>query len=186
MAKLIYSTICSLDGYIEDASGNFDWAAPDEEVHAFVNELERPIGTYLYGRRMYETMRYWDAADEVEGQTPVALDYAAVWQAAEKVVYSTTLEATSSAKTKLEREFDPESVRELKRTAESDITVGGPGLAAQALAMGLVDEVSLFLNPVIVGAGKPALPDGLKLDLELLDERRFANGVLYLRYSVAS
>jgi dihydrofolate reductase len=158
--------------------------APDEEVHAFVNDQERPVGTYLYGRRMYETMVYWDTASTADDQTAVMRDYARIWQAADKIVYSSTLDAVSSPRTRLEREFDPEAVRRLKKTAERDISVGGPGLAAHALAAGLVDECHLFLNPVVVGGGTHALPAGLHLDLELLDERRFGNGVVYLRYRV--
>jgi dihydrofolate reductase len=179
VAKLIYSAIASLDGYVEDEGGNFDWAAPDEEVHAFVNDLERPVGTYLYGRRMYETMVYWETA---AGGSPVARDFAEIWQAADKVVYSTTQEAVSSARTRIERDFDPDAVRRLKATAGRDITVGGPGLAAQAIRAGLVDECHLFLVPAVVGGGKRALPDDVSLELELLDERRFASGVVHLHY----
>jgi dihydrofolate reductase len=182
VAELIYSAITSLDGYVADEDGKFDWAAPDEEVHAFVNDLERPIGTYLYGRRMYEVMTYWETAYAVPDQPPVILDFAQIWQAADKVVYSTTLETVSSARTRIEREFDPDAVRGLKATVERDISVGGPGLAAQAIAAGLVDELHLFVNPVVVGGGTRALPDGVRWDLELVDERRFDNGVVYLRY----
>ena len=153
MAKLIYSTITSLDGYVADEDGNFDWAAPDEEVHAFVNDLERPVGTYLYGRRMYEVMAYWETAHTVADQPPHLREYAEIWQAADKVVYSRTLETAASARTRIERDFDPEAVRRLKASAARDISVGGPGLAAQALEAGLVDECHLFLNPVVVGAG---------------------------------
>jgi len=184
MAKLIYSAIASLDGFTADANGNFDWAAPDEEVHAFVNDTERPVGTYLYGRRMYETMVYWETASTGDDQPTVARDYARIWQSADKVVYSSTLDAVSSARTRLEREFDPDAVRQLKQAAARDVTVGGPGLAAHALAAGLVDECHLFLNPVVVGGGTRALPAGLHVELELLDERRFGNGVVYLRYGV--
>ena len=186
MAKLIYAAITSLDGYVEDEDGNFHWARPDEEVHAFVNDLERPIGTYLYGRRMYETMVYWETASTGADQPPPLRDYAELWQASEKVVYSRTLEAPSTAKTRVEREFDPEAVRALKASADRDISVGGPELAAQAIAAGLVDELHLFPNPVVVGGGKPALPDDVRIDLELRDERRFANGVVYLRYDLLS
>ena len=182
MAKLIYSAIASLDGYVADADGNFDWAAPDEEVHAFVNDLERPVGTHLYGRRMYETMVYWETAHTVAGQRPVAQDFTQIWQAADKVVYSRTLEAVSSARTLLERDFDPEAVRRMKAAAGRDITVGGPDLAAQALAAGLVDECHLFLTPIVVGGGRRALPDDLRLKLELVDERRFGSGVVHLHY----
>ena len=182
MAKLIYSAIASLDGYVADADGNFDWAAPDEEVHAFVNDLERPVGTHLYGRRMYETMVYWETAHTVAGQRPVAQDFTQIWRAADKVVYSRTLDAVASARTLLERDFDPEAVRRMKAAAGRDITVGGPDLAAQALAAGLVDECHLFLTPIVVGGGRRALPDDLRLKLELVDERRFGSGVVHLHY----
>jgi dihydrofolate reductase len=182
MAKLIYSAITSLDGYMEDEDGNFDWSAPDDEVHAFVNDLERPVGTYLYGRRMYEVMTYWESAHTVDNQPPVMQDFAELWQAADKVVYSRTLGAVSSARTRIERDFDPEAVRRLKASAERDLTVGGPDLAAQALRAGLVDECHLFLSPVVVGGGKRALPDDVRLELELLDERHFGNGVVHLHY----
>jgi dihydrofolate reductase len=182
MAKLIYSAITSLDGYTADANGNFDWAAPDDEVHAFVNDLERRVGTYLYGRRMYEVMVYWETALTDAAQPPVIRDYAAIWQAADKVVYSSTLKAVSSAGTRIERAFDPEAVRQLKAGAVSDISIGGPGLAAQAIKAGLVDEYHLFVTPVVVGGGTRWLPDGVRLDLEPLDERRFGNGVVHLHY----
>jgi dihydrofolate reductase len=184
MANLIYSAIASLDGFTADSNGDFDWAAPDEEVHAFVNDEERPVGTYLYGRRMYETMVYWETASTGDDQPAVVREYARIWQAADKVVYSSTLDAVSSARTRLEREFDPHAVRRLKKAAGRDVTIGGPGLAAYALAAGLVDECHLYLNPVVVGGGTRALPAGLHLELELLDERRFGNGVVYLRYQV--
>ena len=181
MAKLISSAITSLDGYIEDEDGNFDWAAPDEEVHAFVNDLERPVGTYLYGRRMYELMVYWETAHTVADH-PVEQDYAQIWQAAEKVVYSKTLETASSARTRIERAFDPDAIRQMKASAERDIGVGGPDLAAQAFGAGLVDECHLFVAPIVVGGGKPALPEGVRVKLELLDERSFGNGMAYLHY----
>ena len=181
MARPIYSALASLDGYVADEDGNFDWAAPDEEVHRFVNELERPVGTYLYGRRMYEVMRFWETAGGAD-QPAFARDYAEIWRAADKIVYSKTLESVSSARTRIERDFEPEAVRRLKATAGSDLTVGGPGLAGQALAAGLVDECHFFVSPVVVGGGTRSLPDGLRLDLELLDERRFGSGVVYLRY----
>lgn len=184
MGNLVYSAICSLDGFTADSNGDFDWAAPDEEVHAFVNDRERPIGTYLYGRRMYETMRYWETASFDD--EPVGRDYAQIWRAADKVVYSSTLDAVSTARTRLERTFDPEAVARLKKDATTDLTVGGPGLAAHALAAGLVDECHLFLTPVVVGGGTRALPAGLHRRLELLDERRFGNGVVYLRYRVVA
>ncbi len=182
MAKLIYSAITSLDGYVADEDGNFDWAAPDEEVHTFINDLERRVGTYLYGRRMYEMMVYWESAHTAADQPPFVQDFAQIWQAADKIVYSATLETVSSAETRIERDFDPEAVRQLKASAGRDITVGGPGLAAQAIKAGLVDEYHLFLTPVMVGGGKQSLPDNLRLKLELLDERRFGNGMVYLRY----
>jgi dihydrofolate reductase len=179
---LVYSAIASLDGYVVDAEGNFDWAAPDEEVHAFVNELERPIGTYLYGRRMYETMVFWEDAERVAGEPAAMREFSEIWRAADKVVYSRTLESVSSARTRLERDFDPEAVRQMK--AGGDLSVGGAELAAQALHAGLVDEIQLLLTPVVVGGGTRALPDGLRLSLELLDERRFDSGVVYVRYRV--
>jgi dihydrofolate reductase len=182
MAKLIYSTIASLDGYTEDENGKFDWARPDEEVHSFVNDLERPVGAYLYGRRMYETMVYWEGLEAMDGQPPVIRDFAEIWRAAEKVVYSRTLENASSARTRIERVFDPEAVRQMKSEAERDLGIGGPELAAQAFRAGLVDECHLFVVPTIVGGGKPALPRDFRADLELLDERRFGNGTAHLRY----
>jgi dihydrofolate reductase len=182
MAKLIYSTIASLDGYVADEDGNFDWGAPDGEVHSFVNELERPIGTYLYGRRMYEVMVAWETMHTLADEPPVVQDFAAIWQAADKIVYSTTLETASSARTRIERDFDPEAVRQMKASAVRDITVGGPGLAAQAIEAGLVDECHLFLAPVVVGGGNRSLPDNVRVKLELLDERRFANGTVHLHY----
>ena len=184
IAKLIYSAITSLDGYVADVDGNFDWAAPDEEVHSFVNDLERPVGTYLYGRRMYEVMVYWETAHTLAEQPPFILDYTQVWQAADKVVYSKTLERVSSARTRIERSFDPEAVRQMKTSAGRDISVGGPDLAAQAIKAGLVDEYHLFLTPIIVGGGKHYLPNDVQLKLELLDERRFGSGVVHLHYGV--
>jgi dihydrofolate reductase len=181
MAMLIYSAIASLDGYVADADGNFGWAAPDDEVHTFVNDLERPVGTYLYGRRMYEVMVAWERPQTFANQAPLQ-DYAQIWQAAEKVVYSKTLETVSSARTRIERDFDPESVRQMKASAGRDISVGGPELAAQAIKAGLVDECHLFLAPIVVGGGTHALPDDVLWELELMDERRFGNGVVYLRY----
>jgi len=181
MAKLLYTAITSLDGYIEDEGGSFDWSAPDEDVHAFVNDLERRIGTYLYGRRLYETMVYWETAPA--DSPAVELNYARVWRSADKVVYSTTLQETASARTRIERTFDPDAIRAMKEEANADLTVGGAELAAHAFRAGLVDEVRLLLNPVVVGGGKRALPDGVRLDLELLDERRFASGVIHLRYA---
>ena len=185
MAKLIYSPIASLDGYIEDEQGKFDWAAPDDEVHAFVNELERTIGTYLYGRRMYDTMVFWESAPVSELEPGVTEDFAAVWRAAEKIVYSRTLQTVSSARTRIERDFDPEAIRRLKESAESDITIGGAELAGQAIAAGLVDEVHLLLAPVLIGGGKRALTDGIRAQLDLLDERRFHSGLVHLHYRVS-
>ncbi|MGH3006416.1 MAG: dihydrofolate reductase family protein [Gaiellaceae bacterium] len=182
MAKLIYSAITSLDGYIEDEDGKFDWAEPDAEVHTFVNDLERPVGTYLYGRRLYEVMLAWETADTLADQSPVMRDFAEIWRAADKIVYSKTLEAVSTARTRIERDFDPEAVRQMKAAAGHDIAVGGPDLAAQAFEAGLVDEVHLFLAPIVVGGGKQSLPDHVRLRLELLDERRFGSGMVYLRY----
>jgi len=179
VAKLIFSAITSLDGYIEDEDGNFDWATPDEEVHSFVSDLERSIGTYLYGRRMYETMVYWETVDD---SNAVARDFASMWRSAEKVVFSRTLQASSSAKTRLEHEFDPRVIQEMKSSQERDITVGGPDLAAQAFKAGLVDEIQFFLTPVVVGGGKPSLPDNVRIGLELLSERRFRSGVVFLHY----
>ena len=185
MAQLIYSTIASLDGYVEDKTGNFDWAAPDDEVFNFIAELERPIGTYLYGRRMYETMLYWETAHLAPDQPVVTRDFTEIWQAADKVVYSRALGSVSSAKTRIERDFDANAVRHLKATSDQDMTVGGPNLAAQALRAGLVDQLQLFVVPVVVGGGKPWLPDGVFVALELIEMRRFAGGVVYLRYSAA-
>ena len=165
-----------------DERGTFDWAAPDEEVHAFVNDLERPIGTYLYGRRMYEVMAYWETATTAGGGSPVAEDFARIWQAADKIVYSRTLATVSSARTRLERSFDPDEVRRLKESAERDVSVGGPELAAQALEAGLVDEIHVLVTPIVVGGGTRALPDGVRIGLELLDERRFGSGVVHLHF----
>ena len=184
MAKLIYVTNVSLDGYIEDEHGNFDWTAPDDEFFAFITDLVRPVGTYLYGRRMYETMAVWETDPALAAQSELMADFANVWQAADKVVYSTTLDAVSTAKTRLERNFDPDAVRDMKASATSDLTVGGPNLAAHAFEAGLVDECHLFICPVFLGGGKPSLPSDTRADLELLDERRFGNGVVYLRYRI--
>jgi dihydrofolate reductase len=182
VAKLIYSAITSLDGYVADENDNFDWAAPDEEVHSFVNDLQRPVGTYLYGRRMYEVMVYWETAHRLVDQPPVIQDYAEIWQAADKIVYSKTLETVSSAKTRIELDFDPEAVRQMKARAARDISVGGSELAAQVINGGLVDEYHLFVAPVAVGGGRQSLPDHLRLNLELLDLRRFGNGMVHLHY----
>src|SRR6266566_8492852 len=172
MAKLIYSAIASADGYVEDAAGSFDWAAPDEEMHSFVNDLERPVGTYLYGRRMYEVMAYWETAHTLADQPPFEQDFAEIWQGADKIVYSKTLETVSSARTRIERDFDPEAVRQIKARAGRAISVGGPDLAAQAIKAGLVDECHLFVAPIVVRGGKQSLPKNVHLELELLDERR--------------
>ena len=182
MAKLIFSAITSLDGYIEDEAGSFDWAAPDDEVLNFLNDLERPIGTYLYGRRMYETMVYWETADVLREQSPVAWDWMQLWRAADKVVYSRSLETTWSANSRIERHFEPSVIRVMKNSLGRDISIGGPDLAAQAFQAGLVDQCQLFLTPVLVGGGKPALPKKLRLDLDLVTERRFDSGVVFLDY----
>ncbi len=182
MARLIYSAITSLDGYIADKDGNFDWAVPDEEVHAFINDLGRPLGTYLYGRRMYETMVVWETDHTLADQSPLTRDFAELWQAADKIVYSRTLEAVSIARTRIERDFDPEAVRQMKVSAGRDMVVGGAELAAQAFRAGLVDECHLFVAPIVVGGGKQSLPNDVRVKLELLDERRFEGGMVYLRY----
>jgi dihydrofolate reductase len=184
MAKLIYSAIASLDGYVEDEQGGFDWAAPDEEVYAFVNDLERPIGVHLYGRRMYETLVCWETVGTGSDDSAATRDFALIWRAAEKVVYSRTLQAVSSARTRIERDLDAAAIGRLKQTAGSDITIGGAGLAGQAIAAGLVDELHLILGPIVVGGGKPALPAGVRAQLELLDERRFQSGVVHLHYRI--
>jgi dihydrofolate reductase len=185
MASLIYSAIGSLDGYVEDEQGRFEWAAPDPEVHAFVNDLERPIGTYLYGRRMYETMVYWETVGTGADQPAEVRDFAEIWRAAEKIVYSRTLETVASASTRIEREFDPETIRRLKENSPRDITVGGAELAGRAIAAGLVDECHLFLGPILVGGGRRALPDDVRASLRLLNERRFASGVVHLHYGIS-
>ncbi len=173
MGHLIYTAITSLDGFIEDRDGNFDWSTPDEEVHTFINDMERPAGTHLYGRRMYEVMRHWETADTITGQPPYALDFTEIWRAADKIVFSRTLETVATANTRIERTFDPAEIRRLKAAAKHDITVGGADLAGQALLAGLVDEIHLFAVPVVVGGGKSWLPEGGHLDLVLLDIRRF-------------
>ena len=184
MADLIYSAISSLDGYIEDREGKFDWSAPDEEVHRFINDLERAAGTYLLGRRMYETMMVWETDPNLAADSPLMRDYAEMWQAANKIVYSRTLATASTRQTQLERTFDPEAIRQLKESTDQDILIGGPELAAHAFRAGLVDECQLFLTPIIIGGGKPALPDDVRLELELLEERRFGSGVVFLRYRI--
>ncbi|MFC9765751.1 dihydrofolate reductase family protein [Rhodococcus jostii] len=186
MAELIYSTIMSVDGYIADEDGNFDWAAPGEVVHSFINDLERPIGTYLYGRRMYEVMRYWESPPDLADEPACIQDFAEIWQAADKVVYSTTLDAASSARTRIERKFDPDAVRQLKASAARNITIAGPGLASHAFTAGLVDACQVFVAPVVVGGGTRAFPERVRCRLELLDERRFDSGVAYLHYRAAN
>jgi dihydrofolate reductase len=181
MAKLIYSAITSLDGYVADEDGNFDWSMPDEEVHAAVNDLMRTVGTQLYGRRLYEVMVAWESMD-VADEPAVAQDFAAAWRNSDKIVYSRTLQDASSERTRIESDFDPDAVARLKKSADRDVLVGGPDLAGQALKAGLVDEVHLFVSPVVVGGGTRALPDGLRLGLALLGERRFGNGVVHLSY----
>jgi dihydrofolate reductase len=182
VAKLIYSAISSLDGYVADEDGNFDWAVPDEEVHAFINDLDRPVGTYLYGRRMYETMVGWETDPTLADRSPLMRDFAQIWRAADKIVYSRTLERVISARTRIERDFDPEAVRRMKAAAGRDLIVGGPDLAAHAIKAGLVDEWHLFVTPIVVGGGKRSIPDNVRVKLELLDERRFKGGVVYLYY----
>ena len=184
MAKLIYVSNVSLDGYIEDKHGSFDWTAPDDELFAFITDLVRPLGTYLYGRRLYDTMAVWETDPALAAQSELRADFANMWQAANKVVYSTTLKAVSTAKTRLAHDFDPASVRDMKASATSDLIVGGAHLAAHALKAGLVDECHLFIRPILVGGGKPALPSDTRAELELLDDRRLSNGVVYLRYRV--
>lgn len=184
MAQLRYFTLASLDGYVVDDDGNFDWAAPDDEVHAYVNDRMRAVGTYLYGRRMYETMRYWETAPLSDETPTVAREFAQLWQAADKVVYSGTLGSADTARTRLERRFEPAVIRRLASSADADLAVGGPGLAAHALRAGLVDELELVVMPVVVGGGTPWLPAGLRLDLELTGEHRFTAGAVDLRYRV--
>ena len=184
MGKLVYAANTSLDGYLEDPDGAFDWSVPDDEVHAFWNDHERRIGTSLYGRRMYETMRVWEDDDWLVDEPEVVREYARIWRDADKVVYSTTLEAASTARTRIERRFDPEEVRRLKAESAADLSIGGATLGAVAFRHGLVDECVLVLNPVLVGGGKPALPRGIRVDLELLDHRRFANGAVHVRHAV--
>jgi dihydrofolate reductase len=184
VGQLVYSAITSLDGYVADAEGRFDWSVPDAEVHAFVNDLERPLGTYLYGRRMYEVMRYWQTGGDGPGASAETRDYAGIWRNADKIVFSSTLAAVETPRTQLERSFDAGAIRRLKEDSGRDLSVGGPGLAAAALAAGLVDEIHLFVSPVLVGGGTRALPDGVRVALELVSERRFANGVVHASYAV--
>lgn len=182
MGNLIYFAIVSLDGYHEDRFGNFDWAQPDDEVHAYINDLERDIGTYLYGRRMYETMAAWETDPSLAGESNLLGDFAQIWQGADKVVFSSTLKSPSTKRTRFEREFDPDLVRELKSSVIGDLSIGGPELAAEAFAAGLIDECQMFVVPVIVGGGKPAFPDDVHLELNLIDEHRFGSGTVLLRY----
>src|SRR3712207_5268505 len=182
MAKLIYSAIASLDSYVSDEDGNFDWAVPDEEVHTFINDLVRPVGTYLYGRRMYETMVGWETEPTLVDHSPLTRDFAEIWQAADKIVYSKTLEAVETARTRVEQDFDPEAVRRMKARGGRDLIVGGPELAAQAFRASLVDECHLFVVPIVVGGGKQSLPSNVRLKLDLVDERRFGSGMVYLHY----
>jgi dihydrofolate reductase len=181
LAKLIYSAIASLDGYVADEDGSFDWAEPDEEVHSFVNDLQRQVGTCLLGRRMYEVLVAWETM-ETEGQPPFIRDFAEIWRATDKIVYSATLETVSSTRTRIERAVDPEAIRQMKESAGRDLSVGGPDLAGQAIGAGIVDELHLLVTPVVVGGGTRSLPDDVRLKLRLLDERRFGNGVVSLRY----
>jgi len=183
MGKLIYSALTSLDGYIEDETGTFDWAEPDEEVHTFVNDLQRSVGTYLYGRRMYQVMVYWEDARALSDEEPYIQEYGEIWRAADKIVYSKTLETASTGRTRIEPDFDPDAVRQMKTSSGSDLLIAGPNLAAHAFGAGLIDECHLFLAPIAVGGGKPSLPRDVRLELELLDERRFDNGMVYLRYA---
>jgi dihydrofolate reductase len=186
MGRLIYSALASLDGYVADREGRFEWSAPSEEVHRRVNDVERPAGTFLLGRRMYEVLVVWETPDALPDGSPVTEDFAAIWRDAEKVVFSRTLEAVSSARTRIERDFDPEAIRALKASADGDLTIGGPELAAHALRAGLVDDLHLFLNPIVVGGGTAALPDDVRLALELVDEHRFADGVVHLAYRIGA
>jgi dihydrofolate reductase len=186
VGRLLYLAIMSLDGYVADDQGRYDWARPDDEVFGFVNDLERPVGTHLYGRRLYQEMVGWETIDTGAGQSPLMLDFARIWQAAGKVVYSRSLEAVSTARTRIERNFDPEAVRQMKARADRDITVGGATLAGEAIKAGLVDEYHLVISPVVVGGGLRALPGQVRVQLELLDERRFGNGVVHLHYRIVT
>jgi len=183
MAKLIYTAIASLDGYVADESGKWDWSEPDEQVHTVVNNLERSTGTYLYGRRMYEVLVAWEHPEAFGDQPAYINDFAGIWKAADKIVYSRTLDTVSSARTRIERTFNPDVVRQLKSDADRELSIGGPDLAGQAIRAGLVDEIHLFLSPVIVGGGNPALPNTVRVNLELLDLRRFGNGAIHVHYA---
>jgi len=182
VAKLIYVANTSLDGYVADETGTFDWTAPSPEVLGFINDLVRPVATYLYGRKLYETMLFWENAKFPGPEDQLMRDFAELWQAADKVVYSTSLETVSSARTRIERSFEPDAIRKLKQASAEDMTVGGSQLAAQAIKAGLVDEYHLLVVPVLVGGGKPALPAHVRAQLELLDERRFGSGTVHLHY----
>lgn len=184
MARIVYLTNASLDGYIEDADGRFDWSVPDEALHQFFNDAFRPFGTLLYGRRLYETMAVWETDPDLAGHNAITADFASIWQAADKVVWSRTLDAPLTARTRLERAFDPDAVRALAAGADRDLAIGGAEIAAHALRAGLVDEVQLVLHPVVVGGGKRALPDGVRAHLALLDQRTFPGGHVYVRYAV--
>ncbi|WP_229074537.1 dihydrofolate reductase family protein [Actinoplanes sp. DH11] len=186
MAKLIAMNIVSLDGFVNDEGGKFDWGEPTEEVHRFCNDLDRGIGTHLYGRRMYDVMSFWETAHQEPGLPGHILDYSEIWRAADKIVYSSTLTEPRSARTRIERTFDPEAVRALKESAGRDLAIGGPTLAGEAYRAGLIDEVCLIICPVIVGGGTRALPDGVRRDLTLLDQRTFAKGTVFARYRVNS
>jgi dihydrofolate reductase len=186
MGKLIYSMITSADGYVQDAEGNFDWGMPDQESHEFITHVAEGVGTYLYGRRMYETMSYWESVDDGSDLPSHISDWARLWQATEKIVYSSTLSEVTTANTRLERRFDAEAVRALKESSERDLTIDGPTLAAHAIRAGLVDEFQPIVNPIVVGGGLRFFPDDVRIDLQLLDERRFADGVVYLRYAAGS
>jgi dihydrofolate reductase len=186
IAKLIYSSLASLDGYTVDEQGKFDWAKPDEEVHSFFNDLERPIGTYVYGRRMYETMAAWEKPETIAGEGEVVREYAEIWKDADKVVFSRTLDHVSTDRTRIEREFDPDAIRRLKEDADRDTSIGGPTLASEAIKVGLVDEIHLVVVPIIVGGGTPFFPPAVRVDLELIDERRFAAGAIHLHYRTRS
>jgi len=186
MAKLIYWMNTSLDGYVADLAGNFDWTMPSDEVHAFANDLERPIGTYLYGRRVYETMAVWETFGTGPDDSDVEREFGEIWRAADKVVYSRTLEHVTTPKTRLERSFDPGAISRMKDGASRDISINGPTLAAHAIRAGIVDEYHVLVYPVVVGDGNHWLPRDVRFDLELVDERRFANGVVHLHYRANS
>ncbi len=184
MSKLIYFTPTSLDGFIAGETDSMDWSVPDEEISAFINDVHRPIGTYLYGRKEYETMAVWETPDAIPGLTPAMMDFSRIWQAAVKIVYSKSLETVSTPNTRLEREFEPQAVRDLKAQLPHDISVAGPNLAAQAIRAGLVDEYHLLVVPMMLGGGKPVLPGSVRVKLDLLDERRVGYGWVYLRYHI--